>query len=132
MNLINRFIITSFSPESYFFHLIYLYTQWAIVIFLLSHKLHFERRINLGLKLLLQKLSHVIINNPHTLLVLKCYMPGIAAVVALFMFSILLFWMDVSFLATELNALKASNSNFNESDKSSSDFSFSVRSPVVM
>jgi hypothetical protein len=33
MNLINRFIITSFSPESYFFHLIYLYTQWVIVIF---------------------------------------------------------------------------------------------------
>src|SRR5215211_6404306 len=47
---------------------------------------------------------------------LKCYTPSIAAV-ALLIFSVLL-WEVVVSLATDLNDLNASSSNFNDSDKS--------------
>ena len=65
----------------------------------------------------------------------KLYVPGIAVAVVvllLFMFSIVKFWKGLGILDSELKADKASNSSFNESDKSSSDFSFSDRSPVDM
>jgi hypothetical protein len=47
---------------------------------------------------------------------LKYYTPSIAAV-ALLILSVLL-WEVVVSLATDLNALNASSSNFNDSDKS--------------